>query len=173
MTVKISDMAAAAALVGTELMELVQGGLTKQTTVDAIALKSKTLAELSAQISDAAIARSDAAQTFTGAQNTGVTTLADASPILVDAEDNSSFVVTLGAARQLDNPTNLVAGMSWVVRVIQGGAGTFALTFDTYYEFGAAGAPDTSADATAEERLLTFFAITATRVICIDAIGVY
>lgn len=212
--IKISALSAATTPVGTEELPVVQGGSTVKATVDDIALKSKTLAELNVQVSDAtlvdtgdsrfsdsrtpnthdlhgaehdtctlaqlntkvsdaSLARADATQTFTGAQNTGVTTLTPASPTLIDAEDNGSYVLTLDAARQLDNPTNLVAGMGWVVRVIQGGAGTFALTFDTFYEFGAAGAPDTSADATADERLLTFYAITSTRVLCVDSIGVY
>lgn len=134
---------------------------------------SCTLAELTADVSDATLARTDATQTFTGAQQTGVTTLTSASPILIDAEDNNSFVVTLDAARQLDNPTSLAAGMSWTVRVIQNGTGSWALTFDTYYEWGAAGAPDTSADGAATERLLSFYAVSTTVIISVDTIGIY
>jgi hypothetical protein len=174
MPVKISELTAATTPTGTELVEVVQGGTNKRTTIDAIALKSKTLAELNTQVSDATIAQTGATQTFTGAQQTGVTTLTSASPILIDAAANNSFVVTLDAARELDNPTNLAAGMSWTVRVIQDGTGTWALTFDTYYEFGDDNsAPDTSADAATKERLLTFYAITSTRVLCVDAVGVY
>ncbi len=174
MTVKISAMTSAGALAGTEVAEVVQSGNTRKVALSLIGLIAKTLAQLNTQISDATIAQLGATQTFTGAQQTGRTTLTPASPTLINAAANNDFELTLDAARQLDNPTDLAAGMSWTVRIIQGGAGTFALTFDTFYEFGDdLSAPDTSGDATGKERLLSFYAITATRVLVVDSVGVY
>lgn len=68
MTVKISAMTSGSTPAGTELLEAVQGGNTRSLTVSQIALLAKTLAQLSTQISDAVIARTDAGQTFTGSQ---------------------------------------------------------------------------------------------------------
>ena len=172
--VKISGMTSATTpLAGTESVELVQGGNTRKATVADLELDT-TLAALNTRVTDATLARTDDSQTFTGAQNTGITTLTDAAVILIDAESNGSYKVTLGGARQLDNPTNLAAGMSWTLRVIQDGTGSRALTFDTFYDFGDDNtAVDTSADAASKERLLTFYAVTTTKVLVSDAVGVY
>jgi len=210
MTVKISALPSATTPAGTELVPVVQGGVTSQTTVDAIALKSKTLAELNTQVSDATLidtgdsrlsdsraptahalggslhsadtlanlntkvsdatlARTDATQTFTGAQQTGVTTLTYGATIAIDASLNNAFQVTLTAAGILGNPSNAVQGMSWTVEAIQGGAGLFALTFGTNYVGPAVTEPlDTSADTTGQIRVLTCYAHSATKISVVD-----
>jgi hypothetical protein len=135
---------------------------------------SNTIAELSAIVSDATLARTDASQTFTGAQQTGVTTLTDGATIAIDAAASNAFKVTLGGARELSNPTNAVEGMSWTVRVIQDGTGSRALTFGTNYDWGDDNtAVDTSADAAAKERLISFYAVSATKILAVDAVGAY
>ncbi len=119
------------------------------------------------------LARHDQSQTFTGSQQTKVTTLVDGATIPIDASANNAFNVTLGGARELSNPTNVVEGMSWVVRVIQDGTGLRALTFAANYEWATAGAPDLSADTAAQERLLTFYAVSPTKILAVDSLGVY
>ena len=41
--------------------------------------------------------------------------------------------VTLTASRTLDNPSNMKAGATYVIRFIQGGAGSFGVTFGSAY----------------------------------------
>jgi hypothetical protein len=61
-----------------------------------------------------------------------------AGHIPIDASLNTRYRVTLNAAtNQLDNPSNLADGMSWIIEVIQDGAGSRGLTFGTKYEFGS------------------------------------
>lgn len=172
-TKKISAMTAAGALAGTEVAEVVQSGASKKVALSLIGLIAKTFAQLNTQISDAVIARKDATQTFTGAQQTNMTTLADAATIAIDATANNSFKVTITAARILGNPTGpVVAGMSWTVEIIQGGAGLFALTFDTNYvgPASATGASplDTTGDAAGKIRLLSCYAHSATKISVMD-----
>lgn len=67
-----------------------------------------------------------------------------AGVVLVDADESDYFLLVGqggGSTRQLDNPTNLIAGTRRVLvfEYQHGGAGS--LTFDTLYEFGAPGAP--------------------------------
>lgn len=173
-TKKITALPTAGTLAGNELAELVQGGDSKKATLSLIGLVPKTLAELSTQISDADIARTDATQTFTGAQQTGVTTLTDATTIAVDAALNNAFKVTITANRILGNPTNAVEGMSWTVRLIQDGVGSHSLTFGANYDFGDDNsAPVTGSDGAAKERIFSFYAVSATKIIAVDAVGIY
>lgn len=213
----ISTMTAATTPTGTELVEVVQGGVNKRTTIDAIALKSKTLAELNTQVSDATLidtgdsrlsdartptahnlggsehsadtlanlnskvsdatlARTDAAQTFTGNQHTGETALSVAAgAIAITPSDNNSYAADLSADAVLSNPGGTVeAGMAWVIVFTQTGAGGWALTFDTQYcgpptSTGSA-TLDTSADVTGDQRVLSFYAISATKILVV-AVG--
>lgn len=129
-----------------------------------------TLANLNSKVSDATLARTDAAQTFTGQQKTGVTALTDAASIAIDASANKGFSVTLGGNRTLANPTNVAANDSWIVVVTQGGAGLHTLYFDTNY-VGAGTGVDTSSDVTGSQRVFSFYAISATKIVVVDSLG--
>ena len=89
------------------------------------------------------VATLDTRQTFTKAQDSATSALTYGATIAVDASLSNTFSVTLtGATAQLLNPSNLVDGETLVFRVTQDGTGGRALTFDTNYDFGTAGAPD-------------------------------
>lgn len=68
MAKKISGLDSAGALAGTEVAEIVQSG-SKKVALSLIGLIAKTFAQINTQISDATLARTDATQTFTGAQS--------------------------------------------------------------------------------------------------------
>jgi hypothetical protein len=158
MTAKISAMDdAALPLTGAEQLEMVQSGASLKATVADIVLNR---------------AKTNVSQTFTGNQATNVTELADAATIAVDASLNNAFKVTITDDRELGNPTNAVEGMAWVVRVTQDATGGRALTFGANYVGPAITDPlDTSGDAADSERLLSFYALSATKIIVVDSLG--
>jgi hypothetical protein len=98
---------------------------------------------------DADTAKTDVAQTFTKAQRGAYVTLTDAATIDVDLSLGNQFQVTLGGNRILDEPTNIVAGQSGVIRVVQDNTGSHTLAYDAIYKFPGGTAPTltTTADA--------------------------
>lgn len=83
-----------------------------------------------------------------------VQTLSDGANIAWDLNLGGQAVVTLGGNRTLDNPTNLVAGAIYTLRVIQDGTGTRLLTFDTAYLWPKDVPPTLSATAGATDVLV-------------------
>lgn len=129
-----------------------------------------TLANLNSKVSDATLARTDAAQTFTGAQKTGVTALTDAATINLDASLNKGFSVTLGGNRTLSNPTNVAANDSWVLYVTQDATAGRTLTFDSNY-VGPGTIADLSGDTNGQIRIFSFIAISPTKIAVVDSMG--
>jgi hypothetical protein len=62
-------------------------------------------------------------------------TLADGATINWDLSLGAMATVTLGGNRALANPTNLVAGASYILIVKQDGSGTRTLSFGSTYKF--------------------------------------
>ncbi len=62
-----------------------------------------------------------------------VLTLSDATNISWDLLNNDVAKVTLGGNRTLDNPTNMVDGAAYVVRVTQDGTGSRTLAYGSAY----------------------------------------
>lgn len=169
MTVKISAMTSASTpLAGTEELELNAGGSTRKTTVADV--NTQTFAQLNTRTSDASVARSDASQAFTGNQYTGVTTLSDGASIAIDASANNAFTVTLGGNRTLANATNVSAGMSWVLTVVQDATAGRTLAFGANYS-GPGTSADLSSDTNGQKRVFAFYAISASEVVVVDTLG--
>jgi len=76
-----------------------------------------------------------AVNSWTGQQTFAIATLTDAANISWNLNTQQIAKVTLGGNRQLDNPTNLVDGGTYIIRVIQDGTGTRTLSYDTAYRF--------------------------------------
>ena len=94
------------------------------------------------------------ARTFTAAQRGEVTTLTDAANISVDFAASNNFVVTLADNRTLDNPTNIVAGQSGSIFIVQDGTGDRTLAYGSYYDFAGGTAPTlTTGTASAVDRI--------------------
>lgn len=83
----------------------------------------------------------DTAQTFTAAQRGDITTVSDnpSGSLTLDFSATNNFSVTLsgsaGNTRVLANPTNVVAGQSGIITVIQSSSGTNLLTYGSYWDF--------------------------------------
>ena len=74
----------------------------------------------------------------------GLATLTDASSISWDLSSNQVAQVTLGGGRALANPTNKVAGATYVLLVKQDGTGGRTLSFGSDYKFPGGVAPTLS-----------------------------
>ena len=90
---------------------------------------------LDAQQYDADTAKTDVNQTYSAAQRATITTLADGSIIIPDFATSNDFTVTLGGNRTLWNPTNIVAGQSGMIYIIQDGTGGRTLDYTTFWDF--------------------------------------
>ena len=102
---------------------------------------------------DADTAKTDVVQTFTAGQRGEVTTLTDGANISVDLSASNNFAVTLAGNRTLDNPTNIVAGQSGSIFIVQDGTGSRTLAYGSYYDFAGGTAPTLSTAASAVDRI--------------------
>jgi len=103
---------------------------------------------------DADTAKTDVAQTFTAGQRGEITTLTSGSTVTPDFADSNNFTLTLGTNVSLANPTNLVAGQSGSIFLVQDGTGSRTLTFSgTYWDFAGGTAPTISSEANSVDRL--------------------
>jgi len=94
------------------------------------------------------------ARTFTAGQRGEITTLTDGANISVDLAASNNFVVTLAGNRTLDNPTNIVAGQSGSIFIVQDGTGDRTLAYGSYYDFAGGTAPTlTTGTASAVDRI--------------------
>jgi len=84
------------------------------------------------------------AGTYTKQQVFGMTTLTDASSIAWDLLTNQVAQVTLGGNRALANPTNKVAGATYVLIVKQDGSGARTLSYGSDYKFPGGTTPTLS-----------------------------
>jgi hypothetical protein len=105
----------------------------------------------------------DTAQTFTKAQRGAYVTLTDAATIATDLSLGNQFQVVLGGSRTLGAPTNVVAGQSGVIRVVQDGSGGRTLAFNSVFKFPGGTAPTLTTTANAVD-LLAYHCESTTRI---------
>jgi hypothetical protein len=79
--------------------------------------------------------RTDKANVWTKQQNIAQGTLVDVASILWNLEDDPTAKALLAGNRALANPTNMVAGATYILIVTQDITGTRTLTYDTVYKF--------------------------------------
>jgi hypothetical protein len=96
---------------------------------------------------------SDAAQTFTAAQRGAISALTDGATITPDFAVANNFSVTLGGNRTMANPTNLAAGQSGSIFIVQDGTGSRTLAWGSYWDFAAGTAPTLTTTAGAVDRV--------------------
>lgn len=95
----------------------------------------------------------ETAQTFTAGQRGEITTLTDGANISINLADSNNFTVTLAGNRTLDNPSNIVAGQSGSIFVVQDGTGSRTLAYGSYYDFAGGTAPTLSTAASSVDRI--------------------
>ena len=99
------------------------------------------------------IAGLDTAQTFTKGQRGEITTLTDGSTITPDFADSNNFAVTLGGNRTLANPSNITAGQSGSIFIVQDGTGSRTISWGSYWDFASGTAPTLTTTASAIDRV--------------------
>ena len=105
------------------------------------------------QAHDADTAKTDVAQTFTAAQRGEITTLTSATTITPNFADSNNFTVTLGHNATIANPTNLTAGQSGSIFLVQDGTGSRTAAWGDYWDWAGDTAPTLTTDANAVDRV--------------------
>lgn len=82
-----------------------------------------------------------------------IATLTDGATITPDFGANQNFTVTLGGNRTLANPSNIVAGQTGSIFIVQDGTGGRTLSFGSYFKFPAGTAPTLTTTASAIDRI--------------------
>lgn len=93
--------------------------------------------------------------TFTAQQNFATYSLTDGTNISWDLSVAQVAKVTLGGNRTLSNPTNMVDGGTYIVRVTQDGTGSRTLAYGNAYKWPSGIAPTLTTTASALD-VLTF-----------------
>ena len=93
------------------------------------------------------------AQSFTAAQRGAYVTLTDQATVAIDMATGNQFQVTLGGNRTLGAPTNVVAGQSGVIRVVQDGTGSRLLAYNSVFKFPGGTAPTLTTGANSVDLL--------------------
>ena len=105
------------------------------------------------QAYDADTAKTDVAQTFSAAQRGTIVTLTDGATITPDFATANNFTVTLGGNRTIANPTNLTAGQSGSIFLVQDGTGSRTAAWGSYWDFAGAVAPVLTTTAAGVDRV--------------------
>jgi hypothetical protein len=90
---------------------------------------------------------------ITKAAKADIGTLTDGATITPDFDANQNFSVTLGGNRTLANPSNIDAGQTGSIFVVQDGTGSRTLSFGSYWKFAGGTAPTLSTAAGAVDRI--------------------
>ena len=80
-------------------------------------------------------------------------TLTSATSITPDFAANQNFTVTLAHNAALENPSNIVAGQTGSVFVVQDGVGSRTMSYGTYWDFIGGTAPTISTAAASIDRI--------------------
>jgi hypothetical protein len=92
-------------------------------------------------------ATTSAAQTFTAGQRGEITTLTSGATVTPDFNDSNNFTLTLDQNLTIANPSNLVAGQSGSIFLVQDGTGSRTAAWGTYWDFAGGTAPTLTAGA--------------------------
>ncbi len=105
------------------------------------------------QAFDADTAKTDVAQTFSAAQRGTITTLTDGATVTPDFAASNNYTLTLGGNRTIANPTNLTAGQSGSIFLVQDGTGSRTVSWGSYWDFAGGTAPTLTTTAAAVDRI--------------------
>ena len=108
---------------------------------------------VSIQAYDADTAKTDVAQSFTAAQRGSITTLTSGATVTPDFAAANNFTLTLGHNATIANPTNLTAGQSGSIFLVQDGTGSRTAAWGSYWDFAGGVAPVLTTTASAVDRV--------------------
>lgn len=82
-----------------------------------------------------------------------IAALTDGATITPDFATNNNFTVTLGGNRTMANPSNLQAGQSGSIFIVQDATGSRTLSWGSYWDFVGGTAPTLTTTANAVDRV--------------------
>ena len=97
--------------------------------------------------------KADEVNSFTAAQRGAITALTDGATITPDFALANNFSVTLAGNRTLANPTNLTAGQSGSIFIVQDGTGSRTLAYGSFWDFTTGAAPVLTTTAAGIDRI--------------------
>lgn len=95
----------------------------------------------------------DVVQTFTAAQRGAITTLTSGATVTPDFAASNNYTLTLDQNLTIDNPTNLTAGQSGSIFLVQDATGSRTAAWGTYWDFAGGTAPTLTTTASAVDRV--------------------
>ena len=93
------------------------------------------------------------ANTWTAAQRGEITALTSATTITIDMADSNNFSCTLAHNATFANPSNLTAGQSGSIFLIQDGSGSRTASWGSNFDFAGGTAPTLTTTASAVDRI--------------------
>ena len=128
---------------------------TKTVTVDDLTANGLTSSDIGSTVQgyDADTAKTDTAQTFTAGQRGEITTLTSASTVTPDFADSNNFTLTLDQSLTFANPSNLTAGQSGSIFLVQDSTGSRVITWGSYWDWAGGTAPTLTTTANAVDRV--------------------
>ena len=82
-----------------------------------------------------------------------IVTLTDGATITPDFDAGCNFAVTLGGNRTIANPSNIAAGQSGSIFIVQDATGSRTASWGSYWDFPAGTAPTLTTTANAVDRI--------------------
>ena len=105
------------------------------------------------QAFDADTAKTDTAQTFTAAQRGTITTLTPGTTVTPDLAVSNNFTLTPAQNTTIANPTNITAGQSGSIFIVQDGTGSRTAAWGSYWDFAGGVAPTLTTTAAGGDRV--------------------
>ena len=105
------------------------------------------------QAFDADTAKTDTAQTFTAAQRGTITTLTPGTTVTPDLAVSNNFSLTPVQNTTIANPTNITAGQSGSIFIVQDGTGSRTAAWGSYWDFAGGVAPTLTTTAAGCDRV--------------------
>ena len=99
------------------------------------------------------VAVTGTAQTFTAAQRGTITTLTSGATVTPDFAASNNYSLTLDQNLTIANPTNLTAGQSGSIFLVQDGTGSRTASWGSYWDFAGGTAPTLTTTASAVDRI--------------------
>ena len=107
----------------------------------------------SIQAYDALTAKTNANITWDNAQRGVITVLTSATTITPDYNASNNWTCTLNHNATIANPTNLTAGQSGSIFLVQDGTGSRTVSWGSYWDFAGGTAPTLTTTASAVDRI--------------------
>lgn len=126
---------------------LVEGGALTATALTAADVG------VTVQAYDADTAKTDVVQSFTAAQRGAITTLTSGATVTPDFATSNNYTLTLGQSLTIANPTNLTAGQSGSIFLVQDGSGSRTAAWGSYWDFAGGTPPTLSTAISAVDRI--------------------